>query len=315
MTDHESDDIRALFHSADLDQVPASRDLIGPAVAWGSGRRRRDRWTAAGLTGAVAAVAVAGAVALRPGGEGTAQAVAPGRAAPARTSAEPATSPTAIPALPKLSGTIPQQEQKLLDALKPYLPAGVRIACQHLGGAQDGFCTPMTVTGPTGTSIAQWMPGKYDYQAAPVDAKYVHPHKATPAIPLVSGTIEVPGGSVRVISSDTEAQDNVDDKTTLTDPTALAFHTAVYEFIPAGPGMAVSMQLCELVRDMPWKPGAGQAANDHAVWGFNQTGPVLSPQQFASLATAPIFPSVMQRLADLQGQASRQHQPASTSSH
>ena len=300
MTDHESEAVRALLQGADLEHVPASRDLIGPAVAWGSGRRRRDRWTAATVAGAVAAVGVAGVVALRPGGGGGAQAVAPGRGVSTQNPAKIPAAAVTTPTLPELSGTIPQRRQELLDALKPYLPAGDRIACQHT--APDGMCTTLMVTGPTGTSVGQWIAGTYDYQVAPVDTKYTHPHKATAAIPLVSGTIEVPGGSVQVTSTDTEAQDNVADKATLTDPAALTFHTAVYEFIPTGPAKAVSMELTELVREMPWKPGAG-FPGERDVWGFNQTGPVLSPQQFASLATAPIFPLVLQQLADLNQQA------------
>lgn len=306
MTDHESEAVRALFQDADLEHVPASRDLIGPAVAWGNGRRRRDRWTAASVVGAVAAVAVAGAVALRPDGGGGSQAVAPGQSVPTQSSAK-TTAPSATPTLPRISGTISERQQELLDALNPYLPAGVRINCQHMGS--DGPCMMLDFTGPTGTSIGQWIPGTYDYQAAPVDAKYIHQHKATAAIPLVSGPVEVPGGTVQVTSTDTEAQDNVGDKTTLTDPSALTFHTAVYEFIPTGAAKAVSMELTELVREMPWKPGAG-SPQDHALWGFNKTGPVLSPQQFANLATAPIFPLVLQQLADLNEQAT--HAPTST---
>lgn len=301
MTDHESEAVRALFQDADLEQVPASRDLIGPAVAWGNGRRRRDRWTAATVTGAVAAVAVAGVVALRPDG-GRPDAVAPGTAVTTHSTAvtthstaKPTVPPT-TPTLPRLSGTIPQRRQELLDALQPYLPAGDRIVCQR--PESDKFCTTMLITGPTGTSIAQWIPGTYDYQAAPVDAKYIHQHQATVAIPLVSGSIEVPGGTVRIISTDTEAQDNVSDKTTLTDPTALTFHTAVYEFIPTGTAKAVSMELTELIREMPWKSPDAEP-DSHAIWGFDPNGPVLGPQQFASLATSPLFPLVLQELADL----------------
>lgn len=315
MTEYESERLSTLFRDADLEDVPTARDLIGPAVAWGGGRRRRDRWAAAGVAGAVAAVAVAGVVALRPDGGTASDAVAPGTAGTATHSAAKPTAPLTTPTLPKLTGTIAQREQELLDALQPYLPAGYRITCQEFGRV-DGFCTMMTVIGPTGTSIGQWIPGTYDYDAAPVDSKYIHQHKATAAIPLISGTVEVPGGTVRVISTDTEAQDNVGDKTTLTDPTAQTFHTAVYEFIPAGgTAKAVSMELAELVREMPWKPGAA-TSDDHAVWGFNQTGPVLSPQQFASLVTAPIFPSVLQQLGDLQDQGMReQRQQQSHSPH
>ena len=234
MTDHESESVRALFRDADLEDVPVSRDLVGPAVAWGSGRRRRDRWTAVGVTGAVAAVAVAGVVVLRPGGGGGPESVVPAIAVHTQGTETPtAGAPTSTPTLPALSGTYSQREQQLLDALRPYLPAGDRITCQ-VEYRSDELCTSMTVTSTTGTSIAQWITGLYDYQAAPVDTKYIHPHKATAAIPLVSGTVPVPGGTVKVISTDTEAQDSVDATSTLTDPTALVFHTAVYEFAPAG---------------------------------------------------------------------------------
>lgn len=299
MTDHESDEIRTLFQSADLEHVPTSRDLIGPAVAWGSGRRRRDRWTAAGVTCAVAAVAVAGVVALRPGGDRARLSIAPGRALTQSPTKPQAAVPT-NPVLPALSGTIPQQEQELLDALKPYLPAGVRISCQDI--SHRGVCTTLMFTGPTGTSIGQWAPGTDDYQSGPIDKKYEHPHPATTAIPLVSGTVKAPEGTVQVRSTDVEAQDSIADKTLLVDPTALTLHAAVYEFVPTGVGPAFSMVLTELVRDMPWKPGAS-TPDSHALWGFNPTGPVLSPQQFATLAAAPIFPSVCQKLADLNLQA------------
>lgn len=311
MTDHESDEIRTLFQSADLEHVPAARDLVGPAVAWGSGRRRRDRWTAAGVTCAVAAVAVAGVVALRPDGEGGSRAVAPG-AVPTQSSAKATVPPTTAPTVPRLSGTIAQREQELLDSLKPYLPAGVRITCQDMG--QQGVCPMMVFTGPTGTSIGQWAPGMYDYQSGPADTKYEHPHQPTAAIPLVSGTVKAAGATVQVISTDIEAQDNVGDTTALTDPKALTFHTAVYEFKPTDIAPAFSMELTELVREMPWKPGAGQGANDHAMWGFNPAGPVLSPQQFATLASAPIFPEVRQKLADLNLQAMQNSTSAPSSS-
>ncbi|MEY9927941.1 hypothetical protein ABH926_002575 [Catenulispora sp. GP43] len=314
MTDHESDDVRALFQDADLDRVPTSRDLIGPAVAWGNGRRRRDRWTTAGVTGAVAAVALAGVLALRPGGDGGPESVGSGHAATTtQSAAEPAkpnpTAPMTTPAVFQLSGNPPQREQQLLDALKPYLPAGVRISCRGIG--QAGMCTTLTITGPTGTSLAQWAPGDYDYRAAPVDAKYNHPHQATAAIPLVSGTVQVPGGTVLVTSTDTEAQDSLSDKTMVTDPTALVFHTAVYEFIPSGTAPAFSMELTEMVRDMPWRPGT-EVPDAHALWGFDQNGPVLSPQQFATLATSPLFPTVRQQLADLNLQVMAAPTTAST---
>jgi hypothetical protein len=297
MTEHERDDVRALFRGVDLEDVPSTRDLIGPAVAWGDGRRRRDRWAAAGVTGAVAAVAVAGVVALRPGGGGPGS-VAPGRAA-ISSSSKPAAPPTTAiqPVLPPLFGTIRQRQQELLDSLDPYLPAGVRIACRHFGN-DDNLCTSLILTGPAGTNNGQWVPGSHNYQPPPAGAKYDHPHTATAAIPLVSGTVQVPGGAVLVTSTDTEAQQPLSDKTMVTNPTALTFHTAVYEFIPSGIAPAFSMQLTELVRDMPWKPGA-EVPDSHALWGFDQNGPLLSPQQFGTLATSPTFGMVCQQLADL----------------
>jgi hypothetical protein len=311
MTEHEAEDIKTLFRDSDLEHVPVSRDLIGPAVAWGNGRRRRDRWAAAGVAGAVAAVAVAGVVTLRPGGAGGSGNVEAGDAS-THSTAKPtvpkpsATSTTTTPAPIKLSGTISQREQELLDALQPYLPAGDRITCL-IPGQDHGFCSTMMFTSPSGTSIGQWLPGTRFIQPAPVDEKYIHEHKATAAIPLVSGTIDVPGGTVQIESTDTEAQDNVAEKATLTDPTALCFHTALYVFIPTGSTTGITFELTELVREMPWKPGS-EMPNDHGVWGFNSAGPVLSPEQFAKLVTAPIFPSVFDQLHTLQSQAMAQAQ-------
>lgn len=305
MTDHEPEGIRTLFHDADLEHVPTTRDLIGPAVAWGRGRRRRDRWAAAGVAGAVAAVAVVGVAALRPGGHEKSDAVAPGAVVPTQSTAKPhasaPTTPKAPVTLPKLSGTIQQREQQLLDALTPYLPTGVKITCQTVIQS-PGYCTTLTVTGPTGTSIAQVLPGDRFFQPAPVDMKYIHEHKATAAIPLVSGTRNVSGGVVRIESTDTEARDSIQDTSLLTDPSALSFHTAQYVFAPPGSGTSWAIELYELVRELPWK-GSPQVADEHTVFGFNATGPVLSPEQFAALASAPIFPAVMQQLADLRTQA------------
>lgn len=304
MTDFESEAVRTLFRDADLEHVPTSRDLIGPAVAWGSSRRRRDRWTAAGVTGVVAAVAVAGVMALRPGGGP--EAVSPGRAGPTQTSVKPSETP-------KPAGTTAQQEQELLDSLTPYLPAGDRIACQEVGGTHSGSCTALMVSGITGTSFAQWSPGIYDYQGSPADSKYCHAHKATAAIPLVSGSVAVPGGTVQVTSTDCEAQVNAQPGS-LTEPAALTFHEASYEFIPSGIAPAYSMELFELVREMPWKPG-DEIPDSHALWGFDQNGPVLSPQQFATLVNSPIFGVVRQQVADLslQGAESAVGTPPSSS--
>ncbi|MEY9855161.1 hypothetical protein ABH935_000760 [Catenulispora sp. GAS73] len=294
MTDHEAENIRTLFHDADLEHVPTSRDLIGPAVAWGDGRRRRDRWTAAGVTGAVAAVAVAGVVALRPG-HGKPDAVAPGVPVSTQSTAKP------TPTLPKLTGTIVQREQEVLDALKPYLPTGDHIACQT-ADQPPGFCTTLTFTSSTGgTSIVQVLPGDHFIQAAPVDTKYIHQHPATAAIPLVSGTKEVPGGTVQIQSTDIEARDSIQDTAALTDPSALSFHSAQYVFAPPGSGTSWTIELDELVRELPWKGSSG-VADEHGVFGFNPSGPVLSPEQFAALVSTPIFPAVMQQLGDLRTQ-------------
>lgn len=302
MADFEAEGIKTLFHDADLEHVPTTRDLIGPAVAWGSNRRRRDRWTAAGAAGAVAAVAAVGVVALRPGGGTRPDAVPPGGVKPAQTTAKPhPPAPATTTALPKLSGTLAQREQQLLDALTPYLPPGDRITCQPVIET-PGFCTTMTLTGPDGTSIVQLVPGDRFIQPAPVDAKYIHPHKPTAAIPLVSGTKAVPGGTVQVQSTDTEARVNIQDTAALTDPSALSFHTAQYVFTPHDSGASWAIELSELVTELPWK-GGSQIADEHVVFGFNRTGPVLSPEQFAALVSAPIFPSAMQQLADLRIQA------------
>ncbi|MEZ0114389.1 hypothetical protein ABH920_008423 [Catenulispora sp. EB89] len=304
MTDHEAENIRTLFREADLEHVPASRDLIGPAVAWGDGRRRRDRWTAAGVTGAVAAVAVAGVVALRPGHGAGSDAVTPGVSASTQSTAKPHTAqPTAppTPTLPKLTGTIVQQEQEVLDALKPYLPTGDHIACQT-ADQPAGFCTTLTFTSSTGgTSIVQVLPGDHFIQAAPVDTKYIHQHPATAAIPLVSGTKEVSGGTVRIQSTDIEARDSIQDTAALTDPSALSFHSAQYVFAPPGSGTSWTIELDELVRELPWKGSSG-VTDEHGVFGFNPSGPVLSPEQFAALVSAPIFPAVMQQLGNLRTQ-------------
>ncbi|MBS2536110.1 hypothetical protein KGQ20_25435 [Catenulispora sp. NF23] len=311
MTEYEAENVRTLFQDADLDDVPTTRDLIGPAVAWGSGRRRRDRWTALGVTGAVAAVAVAGVVALRPGGEGGPKAVGPGVSVQNQSTAKPSPVKPIAPAL------IATRQQELLDSLRPYLPAGDRITCQSMN-QMNGFCQLLTFTSPTGTSTAQWNAYNQFYEDGPADTKYEHEHTATAAIPLVSGTIDAPGGNIRIQSTDAEAQINVSEKQSLTDPAALTFHTAQYVFTPTGatdPAKSVVLEQTELVREMPWK-GKPQVADAHGLWGFNPTGPVLSPEQFAKLVTAPIFPSVFQQLAALQAQADREGiQQQSSSSH
>jgi hypothetical protein len=124
---------------------------------------------------------------------------------------------------------------------------------------------------------------------------------------------EEDGGTVRIESTDTEAQDNVDDKASLTDPTALCFHTAQYVFIPTGSATGISFELTELVREMPWKAGS-EFPDEHSVWGFDPAGPVLSPEQFAALVTAPIFPSVFEQLHALESQALTEQTPQATHS-
>ena len=65
MTEHDIDDVRTLFHDAQPAEVPVTRDLIGPAVAWGSARRRRDR-IVVGATVGTLAIAALTALTLRP---------------------------------------------------------------------------------------------------------------------------------------------------------------------------------------------------------------------------------------------------------
>jgi len=282
MAEHDVDRVKTLFQDTDLEDVPVTRDLIGPAVAWGSGRRRRDRWMATGAAGALAAVAVVGAVAFRPHG-GTSGSVAAGSAP--KGSNSPATEQPA------------HRQQELLDSLLPYFPAGYRLACQT-PDPEGGSCPVLTISSPTGTSIVQWGIGALMIESGPADAEYRHEHKATAQIPLVSGTRAVPEGVVTIRETDSEAQVNFADKTMLVDPTDLAFNEAQYAFTPTGSPIGFHIELFQMVKDIPWKDGkSGTGGMDRELWGYNPTGPVLSPEQFAKLASAPVFKTVVEELS------------------
>ena len=242
----------------------------------------------------MAAVAVAGVVALRP--DGGPEAVSPGHVGPIQSSVMPSE-------LPKPTGTIAQREQQLLDTLKPYLPAGSRIVCQDVGGTQSGDCSTLMVSSPTGTSYAQWAPGLDSYQGAPADAKYCHDHKATAAIPLVSGPVVVLTGTVQVTSTDCEAQVNALPET-LTEPTALTFHEAAYEFVPPGIAPACSMELFELVREMPVEAGRPDCRLPCPV-GLRSERSGAEPAAVRDLAASPNFGDVREQVAGLSLEAAQ----------
>lgn len=290
MTEHEAENVRTLFREADLDDVPTSRDLISPAVAWGNGRRRRDRWTAAGVTGVVAAVAVTGVVALRPGGG-----VAGG------TPTKPAGS----------SSSLTPQEQALVEQLRSYLPAGYRIACHTFD--DGGYCIDFTLTSPAGaTDIVSWDAGTraVNDETAPADPQLrvpgVHLHKATAENPLVDGTRTFAGGVVKIATTDSEAHViTSSEKDDLTDRSALVYNQASFLYYPDGAPVYVGMAQSELVKDIPWKHGKSEYRNDHELYGFNTTGPLLSPEQFAKMASRPGFQAVVTQMSDLLQQSTK----------
>ena len=288
MTEYEGDDLRALFQDADLDHVPTTRDLIGPAVAWGSGRRRRDRWTAAGLAGAAAAVAVTGVVTLRPGGGAAAD--------PTR----PASSGSAVPGTALV--------QKEVDALRPYLPAGYQLTCQS---PENGFCGIFVLTSPTGgTSMVQWGAGpvvtdnQSPYDRTPkVEGMVIH--KATAQIPLVDGSRAYNDGTVTYTVNDQEALGitGYATRTNLIDPSEIVYNLASYTFAPNGSAMRYSIGLSEMIKDPAFKPGTSEAPSDRKLYGYNPTGPVLSPEQFAQMAGKPGFQSALRQVLDWNQQA------------
>ncbi|WP_194895878.1 hypothetical protein [Catenulispora pinisilvae] len=276
MTEQDTERVKALFDQADLDDVPTTRDLIGPAVAWGHGRRRRDRWTAVGVTGAVAAVAVAGVVALRPGADGAAP-VGPG------------SSMSAPPVSPSI--------QRELTTLRPFLPAGYSLTCQNTEGA---FCEMFVLTGPTGgTSLMQWSAGvDLPPPAGPttlVDA--VHIHKATAILPVGAGARTFANGSMAISAYDVEARNMASAAAhDLTDPAEIVYNQVAYTFTPKGSTRTYGISMSELVKELPWKNGKSEFPDDHARLGYNPDGPVLSPEQFDQMASAPGLPAALDQV-------------------
>jgi hypothetical protein len=293
MTEHEADGLRTLFQAADLESVPDTRDLIGPAVAWGDGRRRRDRWTAAGVAGAVAVAAAVGIVALRPGGH-------TGGVAPTRLVTTPSPMPSPTPAASPLV-------QRQLDALRPYLPAGYRLDCKH---PLVAACSLFVLTGPTGaTNTVTWSIGPAVAQTSMAlpDRKLIlpgtHPHQATAEIPRTDGAFGFKGlAYLDVYMTDIEARNVVGD-THVTDPAKLVVDCAEYEFTATGSSTSISVRLCELVADIPWKPGDRGTGDDHGSFGYNPAGPVMTPTEFADMATGPGFDAAFRTVTDLQKQA------------
>ncbi|ACU69912.1 hypothetical protein Caci_0981 [Catenulispora acidiphila DSM 44928] len=267
MTEHESDDhLRVLFRGADLDDVPVTRDLIGPAVAWGDGRRRRDRWRAVGATGAVAAVAVAGIVALRPAG---ADGVAP-----------------SSPVSP-----VSQSIQRELSTLRPFLPAGYTLTCQNTEGV---FCAIFVLTSPAGgTSLVFWHTGMNIplEDGPPSLADTVHVHE--------QGTQTFANGSMAILAYDLEAR-GMGSATAeeLTDPTEIVGNQVTYTFTPDGSPRTYGIEMAQMVKDMPWKSGTSKSPDDRARFGYNPGGPVLSTEQFDRMASAPGFLSALAQVVD-----------------
>lgn len=320
MTEHDIDDVRTLFHDVQPAEVPVTRDLIGPAVAWGNARRRRDRIVVAATAGTLAVAALT-ALTLRPGSDhgsapapplGTTQSFgAPTLAAPPPTGGAPAGAPTrwgpttappasgATPTKPKTEAETKQAQQTWFRDLEALLPPGYHVTCDSsaLNGV-TGICGSLfDVSDPTGSSVTQFGVGAQPY-LDPVPRGYSHEHTATSQIPLTSGVRQVPEGTVSVESLDYEAR-TIMSPTMLTDPSALVLHEAEYSFTAAGGGPTYHVQFTELVKHLPWAPGTG--GDERKLFGYNPTGPALSPEQFAKIAADLRYPALMQQRSDLFG--------------
>ncbi|GAA1962504.1 hypothetical protein [Catenulispora subtropica] len=291
MSEHDTEDLRVLFDGVTIGDAPGSRDLVGPAVAWGGRRRRRDRWLTVGAAASLVVAVAAGAVALAPGGGSGS-----GRGGGAGPAGAP---PTHTPSGRSAMGLrdILGQEQGLLDSLGTYLPEGYRFSCSDLP-----CLAHVTLSGPQGTSLVEWGTGTDLFQAAPPSDPGEHDHQRTDAIPLTSGPFRVEHGTVTVWMTDDEAQ-VLYGSDLLADPHQIVYVKAQYTYKPSASSAGYRMMQSQLVQDISWKSDPRDNARLRELMGFSQTGPLLSPNWFAVLADQPTFQYVLDQLKGWDQQA------------
>ena len=300
MIEHDVEDIKTLFRGAEMSEVPVHRDLVGPAVAWGDTRRRRDRRLAVAATAGAMTVVVAVAVGvLRPdSGRGPAPVPAVGAAHGSPTHTASPTPAGAHPTGPPSSGSAPakapvgaalkQAQENWYRDVEALLPPGFHVTCDRSTfNPVNGVCSgAVDFISPTGSSMVQ-------FTAPPMTPNPLsHEHVATDQIPEVSGIQHFPEGTVNVTSLDWEAQALMP-ANMLKTPSGLVSNLARYTFTPTDGGPSVQIQLNELFKDVPW--ASGYSGDGRKLFGYNPSGPVLTPQQFAKLAADPAFDALVRQ--------------------
>ena len=296
MTDHEHGaELRALFDDVDLSLYQTSLDLIGPAVSLCRSRRRIDRFAAIGGVGALATAAVIGAAALSGGTAGSAGAVRPGGSGGAAVvTSSPATNRTPTYTKDTFKGLSAAETSAQIKAtFAQMLPAGysMTFAEERLGLPIRTFVG--LLTGPKGSAFAQFNANTQVGVPAPVDESSFAVHQATAQNPTVSGNVTVTGGAVKITAEDYKA-DYLYEHGALsqTDATKIVGNVTNYDFLPTGPTPhARYLSLTTLTTDPPLANGNSLTQlkqND----GYCPTGPIMTPDEFATLAASPEWPKL-----------------------
>jgi len=185
-----------------------------------------------------------------------------------------------------------QAQQTWFRDFEALLPAGFHVTCDSSAlNAVTGTCSNVCdVAGPTGSSIMRI--GVGTQSASPPQGPDSHEHVATTQIPVVSGVQRFPEGTVSVSSIDFEAQAFLPQEQ-LTAPSEPVMNQARYSFTPSGSGPVFNIQFTELFKHVPW--AANISGDERKLFGYNPTGPVLSPEQFAKVAADPRFAALVQQ--------------------
>ena len=296
MTEHEHGaELRTLFDDVDLSLDHTPRDLIGPAVSWGRSRRRMDRFAAIGGVSALATAAVVGAAALSGGGStGSTGAVGPGVGGPvAVTSSSPAKTGPAYTKDTFKGLSAAETSAQIKATFAQMLPAGysMTFAEERLGLPIRTFVG--LLTGPKGSAFAQFNANTQVGVPAPVDESSFAVHQATAQNPTVSGNVTVTGGAVKITAEDYKA-DYLYEHGALsqTDATKIVGNVTNYDFLPTGPTPhARYLSLTTLTTDPPLANGNSltQLKQNN---GYCPTGPIMTPDEFATLAASPEWPKL-----------------------
>ena len=296
MTEHEHGaELRTLFDDVDLSLDHTPRDLIGPAVSWGRSRRRMDRFAAIGGVSALATAAVVGAAALSCGGStGSTGAVGPGVGGPvAVTSSSPAKTGPAYTKDTFKGLSAAETSAQIKATFAQMLPAGysMTFAEERLGLPIRTFVG--LLTGPKGSAFAQFNANTQVGVPAPVDESSFAVHQATAQNPTVSGNVTVTGGAVKITAEDYKA-DYLYEHGALsqTDATKIVGNVTNYDFLPTGPTPhARYLSLTTLTTDPPLANGNSltQLKQNN---GYCPTGPIMTQDEFATLAASPEWPKL-----------------------